>query len=104
MTRDTAKKITRHFPPRLQDIAKKDIEDRAYKTVELVPHLMLSDGYFQMTVNYTIDYQGKTLYGRADSVEDFVRMHDEAERGEYFTVTYLEGSGIILEIENRDDN
>ncbi len=103
MTRETAKKKIRGFPLKLQTMARQDIEKRAYCTIETVPLFEMEDGYFQMTVNYKIKVGERYIFGKALTIEEFIRMHEEAQRGEVFTITYLEQSGIILEIEERDD-
>ena len=55
-----------------------------------------------MTVNYKIRLDDGYIYGRAQSLEDFVKLHDAAERGEVFRIMYLQKSRIIIEIEERD--
>lgn len=103
MTRETAKRKIKGFPLKLQSIAKEDIEKRAYISTELVPVFELEDGYYQMTVNYRIRLQDGYIYGKATCLDEFVRMHDAAARGEVFSIMYLEKSRIIVEIEERDD-
>ncbi len=103
MTRETAKRKIRGFPLKLQSIAKEDIEKRAYVTINMVPFFEMEDGYFQMSVNYKIKVGDRYIYGKAHSIDEFIKLHNEAENGEVFTITYLEKSGIILEIEERDD-
>ena len=103
MTRETAKRKIKGFPLKLQSIAKEDIEKRAYINTELVPVFELEDGYYQMTVNYRIRLQDGYIYGKATCLDEFVRMHDAAARGEVFSIMYLEKSRIIVEIEERDD-
>ena len=103
MTRETAKRKIRGFPLKLQALAKKDIDERAYVSCELVPLFEIEDGYYQMTVNYKIRLEDGYIYGKAPSLDDFVKMHDAAERGEVFSVMYLRSSRIIIEIEERDD-
>lgn len=103
MTRETAKRKIRGFPLRLQSLAKEDIDERAYVSAELVPVFELESGYYQMTVNYKIRLEDGYIYGKALSMEDFIRMHEAAARGEVFSVLYLERSRIILEIEERDN-
>ncbi len=103
MTRETAKKKIRGFPLRLRSVALEDIDNRAYETVELVPVLEIESGYYQMTVNYKIRLEDGYIFGKAQSLDDFVRMHEAAGRGEVFTVMYLKNARIILEIEERDD-
>lgn len=103
MTRESAKKKIKGFPLKLQSIAKEDIENRAYKTIEIVPRFEMEDGYYQMTVNYKIKIDDRYIYGKALSIEEFIRLHNESEKGEVFTITYLDKSGIILEIEEKDD-
>ena len=51
MTRETAKRRIKGFPFKLQSIAKEDIDERAYVSVETVPLFEMEDGYYQMTVN-----------------------------------------------------
>lgn len=103
MTRETAKKKIRGFPLKLQALAKKDIDERAYITTESVPVFEIENGYYQMTVNYKIKLEDGYIYGKAMSLDDFVKMHDAAERGEVFTIMYLKSSRIIIEIEERDN-
>lgn len=102
MTRETAKRKIRGFSLQRQSIAKEDIDNRAYKSIEIVPLFEMEDGYFQMTVNYKIKLDDGYIYGKALSIEEFAKMHDEAERGEVFSIMYLEKSRIIIEIEERD--
>ena len=103
MTRETAKRRIKGFPFKLQSIAKEDIDERAYVSVETVPLFEMEDGYYQMTFNYKIRLEDGYIYGKAPSLDDFVKMHDAAERGEVFSVMYLRSSRIIIEIEERDD-
>ena len=103
MTRETAKKKIRGFPLKLQSIAKEDIEKRAYITIDIVPLFEMEDGFYQFTVNYKINIGNKYLYGKALSLDEFIRLRTEANNGEVFTITYLEQSGIILEIEEKND-
>ncbi len=103
MTRETAKRKIRGFPWKLQSQAKTDIEQRAYVTTELVPVFEIDSGYYQMQVNYKIRLPDGYLYGKAPSLDDFIKMQAAAQRGEVFTVLYLSQSRIILEIEERDD-
>lgn len=103
MTRETAKRMIKGFPLRLRAIAKEDIDERAYISTELVPVFEIEDGYYQMTVNYKIRLDDGYIYGKALCLDDFVKMHDAAERGEVFSITYLARSRIIIEIEERDD-
>ena len=103
MTRETAKKKIKGFPLKLQALAKKDIEERAYISSELIPLFEIEDGYYQMTVNYKIKLDDGYIHGKAQSLDDFVKLHDAAERGEVFSVMYLKSSRIIIEIEERDD-
>lgn len=102
MTRETAKRKIRGFSLQRQSAAKEDIDNRAYKSIEIVPLFEMEDGYFQMTVNYKIKLDDGYIYGKALSIEEFAKMHDEAERGEVFSIMYLEKSRIIIEIEERD--
>ena len=103
MTRETARKKIRGFPLRLQAIAKEDIDNRAYVTTEVVPVFEIEDGDYQMTVNYKVRLPDGYVYGKALSMDTFIKMHEAAAKGEVFTVTYLQNSRIILEIEERDD-
>ncbi len=103
MTRETAKKCIKGYPFERQAAAKEDIDRRAYVTAELVPVFEIESGYYQMKVNYKIRLADGYIYGKAPSMDDFVRMHESAARGEVFRILYLEKSRIILEIEERDD-
>lgn len=103
LTRETAKKQIKGFPFAKQAAAKKDIDNRAYVSVEIVPVFEIEDGYFQMTVNYKIRLDDGYIYGRAMSIDEFAKMHDAAARNEVFSIMYLETSRIIIEIEERDD-
>lgn len=103
MTRETAKRRIKGFPLKLQSIAKEDIDERAYVSVETVPLFELDGGYYQMTVNYKIKLDDGYIYGKASCLDEFVKMHDAAARGEVFSIMYLERSRIIIEIEERDD-
>lgn len=102
MTRETAKRMIKGFPLKLKALAKEDIDARAYVSTEIVPVFEIEDGYYQMTVNYKIRLDDGYIYGRAQSLEDFVKLHDAAERGEVFRIMYLQKSRIIIEIEERD--
>ncbi len=102
MTRETAKRKIKGFPLRLQSIAKEDIDKRAYINTEFVPIFELEDGYYQMTVNYKIKLSDGYIFGKAACLDDFVKMHEAAVRGEIFRIMYLEKSRIIIEIEERD--
>jgi len=100
MTKEYALKKLKGLPLDMRDAAKKDIDLRAYKTVEIVPSFEIWGNCFQMSVYYKFKLpDGKELYGRAANLSVFGEMHDIAARGEPFTVTYLENSGVILEIE-----
>lgn len=99
MTRETAKRQIKGFPLQLQTLAKEDIDNRAYITTELVPVFELEDGYYQMTVNYRIKLEDGYIHGKALGIDEFVKMHDAADRGEIFRIMYLEKSRIIIEIE-----
>lgn len=103
MTRETARKKIKGFPLHLQDIAKKDIDERLYVETELVPVFEMCDGYYQMTVNYKIALPDEGyIYGKAVSIEEFAKFHDAAERGEIFRILYLKNAKIILEIEEKN--
>ena len=103
MTRETAKRKIKGFPLSLQAIAREDIEKRDYVTTELVPVFELESGYYQMTVNYKIRLDDGYIFGKALSIDDFVKMHESSARGEIFTVMYLRKSRIIIEIEEKYD-
>ncbi len=103
MTRETAKRKIKGFPLALQAAAKEDIDNRAYITTELVPVFELESGYYQMTVNYKIRLADGYIYGKAASLDDFIKMHESADRGEVFYIMYLEKSRIIIEIEEKAD-
>lgn len=103
MTRETAKRMIKGFPLKLKALAKEDIDARAYVSTELVPVFEIEDGYYQMTVNYKIKLDDGYIYGKASCLDEFVKMHDAAARGEVFSIMYLERSRIIIEIEERDD-
>lgn len=103
MTRETAKKQIKGFPLSMQSIAKEDIDNRAYITTEITPIFEMEHGYYQMTVNYKIKLEDGYIYGKALSIEEFIKMHNAAARGEIFSIMYLEKSRIIIEIEERDD-
>ena len=103
MTRETAKRKIKGFPLKRQALAREDIEKRAYVTVELVPLFELEDGYYQMTVNYKIRLSDGYIYGKASCLDEFIKFHEAAERGEVFRIMYLEQSRIIVELEERDD-
>lgn len=100
MTKEYALKQIKGFPFDMRDIAKNDIDHRAYKTVDIVPTFEIWGNCFQMSVYYKFRLpDGKELYGKAANLSVFGEMHEAATRGESFTVTYLEKSGIIIEIE-----
>lgn len=103
MTRETAKKQIKGFPLSMQSIAKEDIDNRAYVSIEIVPLFEMEHGYYQMTVNYKIKLDDGYIYGKALGIEEFAKMHDAAARGEVFSIMYLKKSRIIIEIEERDD-
>lgn len=102
MTRDTAMRMIKGFPLKLKALAKEDIDERAYVSVELTPVFEIEDGYYQMTVNYRIRLEDGYIHGKAQSIDDFVKLHDAAERSEIFRIMYLQRSRIIIEIEERD--
>ena len=103
MTRETARKKIRGFPQKLRATAEKDIDNRDYVSAELVPVFEIEDGYYQMTVNYKIRLEDGYIFGKALSLDDFIKMHNAADRGEVFSILYLRNARIILEIEERDD-
>ncbi len=102
MTRETAKRSIRGFPLAWQTLAQKDIEERAYITVELVPVFEMEDGYFQMTVNYKVKLEDGYIHGKAMNVNEFAKMHEAAARGEVFRIMYLKSSRIIIELEEKE--
>lgn len=100
MTKEIALRQIKGFPLDMRDVAKDDVDRRAYKTVELIPTFELWGNCYQMTVLFKIRIpSGEELYGKAMNIDQFVEMHNSAERGEHFTITYLEKSKIIVEIE-----
>lgn len=100
MTKEYALKQIKGFPLDMRDAAKDDIDRRAYKTAEVVPIFELWGNCYQMSVYYKFRLpDGKELFGKAANISAFTEMHEIAARGESFKVTYLENSGIILEIE-----
>ena len=103
MTRETAKRKIKGFPLKMQSAAKEDIDNRAYVTTELVPVFEIESGYYQMTVNYKIKLDDGYIFGKALSLDDFIKLHESAERGEVFSIMYLEKSRIIIEIEEKYD-
>ena len=66
MTKEYALKQLKGLPLDMRDAAKKDIDLRAYKTVEIVPSFEIWGNCFQMSVYYKFKLpDGKELYGRA---------------------------------------
>lgn len=102
MTKDTALRMIKGFPLKLKALAKEDIDERAYVSTELTPVFEIESGYYQMTVNYKIRLEDGYIYGKAQSLDDFVKLHYAAERGEIFRIMYLKRARIIIEIEERD--
>lgn len=104
MTKEYALKQIKGFPLDMRDVAKEDIDRRAYKTIEIVPIFELWGNCYQMSVYYKFKLSdGKELFGKAANLSVFGEMHEAAARGESFTVTYLEKSGIIIEIEETEE-
>lgn len=104
MTKEYALRQIRGFPLDMRDAAKDDIDRRAYRTIELVPTFELWGSCYQVSVYYKFKLSdGRELFGKAANISAFVEMHDAAARGESFTATYLERSGIIVEIEQTND-
>ena len=106
MTKEYALKQLKGLPLDMRDAAKKDIDLRAYKTVEMCQTVRNTEGKCRRAYPEAAGCpgkfklpDGKELYGRAANLSVFGEMHDIAARGEPFTVTYLENSGVILEIE-----
>ncbi len=102
MTRETARRKIKGFPWKLQSIAMKDIEERDYVSIEIVPVFEMESGYYQMTVNYKIHLEDGDIFGKALSLDEFIKMHQAADRGEVFRIMYLKNARIIVEIEERD--
>lgn len=100
MTKEYALKQIRGYPLDMRDAAKDDIDRRAFITTQVIPSFQLWGSSFQMAVYYKFSLpDGKELFGKAANNSILSEMHQAAARGESFTVTYLENSGIILEIE-----
>lgn len=100
MTKEYALKQIKGFPLDMRDTAKDDIDRRAYRTIEVIPTFEIWGNCYQMSIYYKFKLpDGKELYGKAANISVFTEMHEIAARGESFTVTYLEKSGIIIEIE-----
>lgn len=103
MTRETAKRMIKGHPLARQAVAKKDIEERAYCTEELVPVFELDGNSFQFTALYRFRAQdGEYVFGRAMSLSELCSMQQQAAAGEVFRIVYLKSSRIIVEIEERD--
>lgn len=104
MTRETAKKMIKGHPPRRQETARKDIDERAYITTEIVPVFELDGNTFSFTAMYKIRIaDGDYIYGKAFSIDELCKMQQSAANGEVFRIMYLKNSRIIIEIEERDD-
>lgn len=104
MTRETAKKMIKGHPFSRQDIAKKDIDERAYVSVEIVPQFEIDGNNYQFTIMYKIRLDDdEYIYGRAMSIDELCKMQSAAANGEVFSIMYLKNSRIIIEIEERDD-
>lgn len=100
MTREYALRQLKGLPLDMRDAAKKDIDIKAYKEVKITPSFEIWGNCYQVSIYYKFKLQsGKELFGRAANMSVFCEMAEAARRGEVFSVTYLEGSGVVLEIE-----
>lgn len=100
MTRETAKRMIKGHPLKRQETAHKDIDERAYEEICIVPVFEIDGNTFQFTVMYKIRINdGDYIYGRAMSIDELCRMQADAARGEEFRIMYLRDSRIIVEIE-----
>ncbi len=103
VTRETAKRMIKGHPLSRQEIAKKDIEEKAYISLQIVPVFEIDGNNYQFTIIYKFRAEdGEYIYGRAMSVDELCKMQQCAARGEVFAVTYLEKSRIIVEIESME--
>ncbi len=103
MTRETAKRMIKGHPFDRQAVARRDIDERDYIYEEMVPVFELDGNNYQFTVMYKCRAEdGGYIYGRAMSIDEFCRMQEDAARGEAFSVTYLNRSRIIVEIEQKE--
>ncbi len=104
MTRETAKRMIKGHPFSRQAEAKRDIDERDYVYTELVPVFEIDGNNYQFSIMYKFRSEdGEYVYGRAMSIDELCRMQEEAARGEVFSVTYLNRSRIIVEIEEKED-
>ena len=100
MTRETAKRMIKGHPPKRQETARRDIDERAYEQTCLVPVFEIDGNAYQFTVMYKVRISdGEYVFGRAMSIDEFCSMQAEAARGEQFRIMYLRDSRIIIEIE-----
>ncbi len=103
MTRETARKMIKGHPFQRQTEAEKDIENRDYINIKVVPVFELDGNNFQFTAMYKIRLDdGEYIYGRAMTIDELCRMQQKAASGEEFMITYLRRSRIIVEIEADD--
>ena len=104
MTRETAKRMIKGHPFERQAKAKTDIDERDYVYIEIVPVFEIDGNNYQFTVMYKFRAEdGEYIYGRALSIDELCRMQETASRGDVFSVTYLNRSRIIVEIEEKND-
>ncbi len=104
MTRETAKRMIKGHSLSRRELAKKDIDERDYISIETVPVFEIDGNNYQFTVIYKFRIDdGEYIYGRAMSIDELCRMQEMAARGQVFSVTFLKRSRIIVEIEEKDD-
>lgn len=104
MTRETAKRMIKGHPFSRKEQAKRDIDERDYVSIQIVPVFELDGNNYQFSVMYKIRIDdGEYIYGRALGLDELCKMQEAAARGEVFDIMYLRTSRIIIEIEEHDD-
>lgn len=103
MTREMAKRMIKGHTFSRQADAQRDIDERDYVYTDIVPVFEIDGNNYQFSVMYKFRADdGEYIYGRALSIEEFCKMQAEAAKGEVFSVTYLNRSRIIVEIEEKN--
>ncbi len=105
MTAETAKRMIKGQPWERRQKAQKDIEERAYVEETLVPVFELEGNCYQMAVPYRFRAaDGEYVFGRAWSLDEFIRLHQAADEGRAFRVMYLKNARIIVELEEAPES
>lgn len=99
MTKDTAKKLIKIYPLLKRSAAEKDIDEKAFEEITIVPVFELDGNCYQFTADYKIKLSDGYIYGRAMSLEEFSNLHRAASEGKKFKILYLKNARLILELE-----